>query len=202
MEAKDAFAWIRSDLTQLLSHGVEFVHTRSLLAAIARQETSAPQVSQWADLENKTRIANADRKSASDLEMFKSVMEMAKVALTTAILVNGGAAVALLAFIANVSAKPNGSINIATVAGALMWFVFGVLLAALATGAGYLTQAMFANAQYAPREHETSDHKKSPSPARWATTAKWGSVTLVAIAYLLFVIGACSAYTAFKVVGP
>lgn len=105
MEAKDAFSMVKQDLERLLTNGHELVHIRSLLAAIAQQEASAPQVSQYLELENHTRIANADRKNASDLEMFRSVLDAGKTALTTAILINGGACVSLLAFIANTVGK-------------------------------------------------------------------------------------------------
>ena len=73
--------------------------------------------------------------------MFKAVIESGKTALTTVMLVNGGAAVALLAFIANMAAKVDSPIKLYAIAGALMWFVMGVLLAALATGTTYLTQS-------------------------------------------------------------
>jgi hypothetical protein len=187
MEAKDAFLWIKSDLDKLLKNGYEFVHTRTLIAAICAQEKNAPQASQYVELENKTRIADADRQNASNLEVFKSVLELSKTALTTAILVNGGAAVSLLAFIANISGKSSGSIDTTAVAGALMWFVAGVLLSALATGTSYLTQSGYATAHF-------SGNKTS---VRWTNVGKWASIGLVAIAYLLFGIGAVCAYKAF-----
>ena len=194
IEAKDAFAWINTDLTQLLSHGFEFVHTRSLLAAVERQETNAPQASQWADLENKTRIANADRKSAMDLEMFKSVLATGKTALTTAILVNGGASVALLAFLANVSVKTEMVARVPALAGALMWFVFGVLSAACATGMTYLTQSTYANALYAGGD------LRSIGPV-WRLLGRIGNPTTVILvfsSYLMFAIGSYGAYLSFR----
>lgn len=194
MEAKDAFAWIKSDLNQLLSHGFEFVHTRSLLAAVERQETNAPQVSQWADLENKTRIANADRKSTMDLEMFKSVLETGKTALTTAILVNGGASVALLAFLANVSVKTEMVARVPALAGALMWFVFGVLSAACATGMTYLTQSAYAKTLYS-----VGDQRSIGLVSRLlGRIGKPITVALVVATYLMFAIGSYAAYLSFR----
>lgn len=195
MEVKDAFAWIKSDLTQLLSRGVEFVHIRALLAAIAQQETSAPQVSQRADLENKTRIANADRKSATDLEMFKSVLDTGKTALTTAILMNGGASVALLAFLANISVKTELVSRVPAIAGALMWFVFGVLFAACATGVTYLTQSAYARAHYAA----TSPQSVGRLSRLLGLIGKPITITLVVGSYAMFVIGSYAAYSSFRI---
>ncbi|MBL8311625.1 MAG: hypothetical protein JNL19_14485 [Burkholderiales bacterium] len=193
MEAKDAFAWIKADLTRLLTNGVEFVHIRSLLDAVARQEANAPQVSQWADLETKTRIANADRKSASDLEMFKSVLDTGKTALTTVILVNGGASVAVLAFLANISVKTDMISRVPAIAGALVWFAVGVLSAACATGVTYVTQLAYAQFQFA------ADPNAVKPPWHWIRS--WGgriAVVLVSGSYVAFAIGACATYSAFR----
>ena len=195
MEVKDAFAWIKSDLTELLLRGVEFVHTRSLLAAVAQQETSAPQVSQWADLENKTRIANADRKSATDLEMFKSVLDTGKTALTTAILVNGGASVALLAFLANISVKIELVSRVPAIAGALMWFVSGVLSAACATGVTYLTQSAYARAHYAA----TNPQSVRQLSRMVGLIGSPLTIALVVVSYVMFAIGSYAAYSSFRI---
>ena len=184
----------------MLSDGFEFVHVRTLLEAISQQEAAAPQVSQWADLENKTRIANADRTSAADLEMFKSVLETGKVALTTPILVNGGASVALLAFIANISAKSDvgSGVGIPSIAGALMWFVFGVLLAALATGSTYLTQDLHSQAQYSVSNTEVKTTRSTTIFSIPMTTiGQCVSVSFVALAYVFFIVGSLCAYRAF-----
>ncbi len=194
MEAKDAFAWIKSDLTQLLSRGVEFVHIRSLLAAVAQQETSAPQVSQWADLETKTRIANADRRSATDLEVFKSVLDTGKTALTTVILVNGGASVALLAFLANISVRTELASRVPAIAGALMWFVFGVLSAACSTGVTYLTQSAYAQAHYAANNSQSVGR----ASRLLGLIGNPISITLVVISYAMFAVGSYTAYSSFR----
>ena len=143
MEQKDVFDWIREDLNILLSKGVETVHTRSLLEAIERQEQSVPQVSQWRALKNASQIAVADRKSAVDLEMFKSVLEAGRAAVASALLVNGGASVAILAFLANVAIKSEAVVRAPAMAGALMWFASGVLAAAVASGITYVTQLLY-----------------------------------------------------------
>lgn len=192
MEAKDAFAWMKADLAGLLERGVELVPTRALMDAVARQESSAPQVSQLAELEHSARTSAADRKHKAELEMFKAVIESGKTALTTVMLVNGGAAVALLAFIANMAAKVDSPIKLYAIAGALMWFVMGVLLAALATGTTYLTQSAYAEQMYGAPGKPVS---------RWVKIGidygDYTAIGLVFLAYCAFAAGAFTAYRAF-----
>lgn len=83
------------------------------------------------------------------IEMFKSVIEAGQTALKSATLINGGAAVALLAFLGNLLTKeaPKGIMfPIASINYAMAVFVAGVGFAGLATGVRYLTQFAFAGA--------------------------------------------------------
>lgn len=72
------------------------------------------------------------------LEHFKSVITMAELALKNAILVNGGAAIALLTFIGNTKPADHKLIVVS-----LFLFAFGVLLGALAIFFAYLAQNYF-----------------------------------------------------------
>lgn len=66
-------------------------------------------------------------------------------ALKSSLLINGGASVAMLAFIGNVWGKQNGfSCLLEQLALSLAFFVFGVLSAAIAAGFTYLSQAGYA----------------------------------------------------------
>ncbi len=58
-------------------------------------------------------------------------------------LINGGAAVALLAFIGHVW-TPHGSPLLKAIAGTLIWFVIGVLLDAISAACFYFTQWSYA----------------------------------------------------------
>jgi hypothetical protein len=83
---------------------------------------------------------------AERIELAKSVILTAQNALKSAMLINGGAAVALLAFVGHVW-KPDGSTLLISIAGALYWFVIGVLLDAVSAASFYFTQWFY---------HETS----------------------------------------------
>ncbi|ALI05591.1 MULTISPECIES: hypothetical protein [Pseudomonas] len=79
---------------------------------------------------------------ASDLEMFRSVMQSGQNAIKTSFLMNGGASVAILAFIGKLteSNKP----NIPIFAETLTLFVIGVFLISVTAGLTYLSQWFYA----------------------------------------------------------
>ncbi|KAF3978674.1 MAG: hypothetical protein HFP77_00705 [Methylococcales symbiont of Iophon sp. n. MRB-2018] len=76
-------------------------------------------------------------------ELFRATLLTGQSALKSAILINGGASIALLTFIGNV--KDNSITNVAQLAEPLEIFLLGVLLAAIASGATYLAQWFFAS---------------------------------------------------------
>lgn len=83
-------------------------------------------------------------RSTAKVETFRSVVDTAKSALATIILINGGATVALLTFIGNLAkagaAMPHTPKALLVSTGC---FAAGVLLGALATGGLYMTQSSF-----------------------------------------------------------
>ncbi len=58
-------------------------------------------------------------------------------------LINGGAAVALLAFLGNLITRSGASTNVVAFAGSMRTFVVGVFLAALAYATTYLSQLFY-----------------------------------------------------------
>jgi hypothetical protein len=97
--------------------------------------------------------ANLDQYRAQQqakLEVFKTVIQSGQAALRTALVINGGAAVALLAFIGNLWSQlsqpgttPSAVAVIADLARSMLSFTGGVWLAAIATGTTYLTQLAY-----------------------------------------------------------
>lgn len=100
----------------------------------AQLEHYKAQLQVWVE-ENK-------RGHASDLEMFKSVITSGQNALRTAFLLNGGAAVAILAFLGKLSDHHTDKIPL--FASSLIIFVSGVLAIAIASGFTYLSQWIYA----------------------------------------------------------
>lgn len=78
-----------------------------------------------------------------DLELIRATVGTAQSALKASILINGGAAVALLAFVSGV--WPLGALIRAEIAQALLFFTLGVLCSAVASLLAYFTQAGFGN---------------------------------------------------------
>jgi hypothetical protein len=114
--------------------------------------------------------------------MLRGVVESGKIALTTGILVNGGATVALLAFLGNLLARsPSGPTPMqAPLVVAIMFFAGGVLSAAVATGSTYVTNYCY------------TENWRSSAIGFHALT-----IALVIGAYLAFLGGTVSAYHAF-----
>src|SRR4051812_11172099 len=77
--------------------------------------------------------------------MFQSVISSGENAVKSAMLINGGASVAVLAFLGNLMAKASlaPSLKLGEFPNAMLCFVFGVLVPALANGLIYSTQFSF-----------------------------------------------------------
>ncbi|WP_429933152.1 hypothetical protein [Alteromonas sp. 4B03] len=98
------------------------------------------------------KIKIAELKQLRAIEHFKSVISMAELALKSAILINGGASVALLTFIGNIK---SGDKNFLVYS--LCSFAFGVLFGAIGTFLAYLAQNHFMeqiNAQIKSQDDE------------------------------------------------
>lgn len=76
-----------------------------------------------------------------NLEMLRAVITTGQSALKSALLINGAAAVALLAFIGNIWSSSKNPQTIAGIPSAMIYYVIGVLVTAVAAGFTYLSQA-------------------------------------------------------------
>jgi len=88
---------------------------------------------------------NAPLESAKSLEMFKAVLETGQTAIKSATLINGGAAVALLAFLGSSSTSKDAGLinNLHILNYALIAFVVGVAFAGITSGLRYISQAIY-----------------------------------------------------------
>lgn len=180
MEIRDALNRIRTDLGALLQQGQQFVQIPALLEYLNGLERDAPAISQAAELQHQSQLAYHRAVHESNLEMFKSVIESGKTAVTTAILVCGGGTAALLAFVGNLYGKTPPVAIPQSLVVALISFAVGVLFAAMGSGARYLSQASYA--------------------AQWRRSGigfHVTSVVLVVLSYILFAAGVIAAYLGF-----
>lgn len=124
----------------------------------------------------------------------KAAIETANLSLRTLVIINGGAAIAVLTFLGGIASKDKiDVVKVGTVAGTLRWFALGVGLAVTAMGLTYLTN--FALAGIVSSQNRAWAHpyvSDGPKTARWRciNRALHISATLVAFGSLvLFLVG-------------
>lgn len=114
------------------------------------------------------------------IEEFKSVITAGQSALRSAILINGGAAIALLSFIGHIwNTKPSPPVA-KGLACSLLIFVLGVLAGSISTGLTYLSQASFGYEKY-----------------RIGIILNIFAIMIIILSYVCFIIGGYSAYNSF-----
>ncbi len=117
----------------------------------------------------------------SKIEMFRSVISAGQNAIRTSFLMNGGASVALLAFIGHLAEiKPSSVVAFANV---LLPFVLGVLAMTLTSGCTYISQWLYDSAK--------------PKAQSWGFGLNILCIILGLLSYVFFVWGMYCAYSAF-----
>jgi hypothetical protein len=103
--------------------------------AQAKLESYKAELTKW--------VAETEHVNAWNLEGFRQVIALGQSALKSVMLINGGASVAILAFIGHLVSSEHSTLSILPFAEALRFFVIGVFMAAMANGATYLTQLAY-----------------------------------------------------------
>ena len=89
-------------------------------------ETNNREFEKW-KMQHQSNLAQYDAQNAWELQMFKSVILAGQTALKSTILINGGAAVALLAFIGSVWDKTTDENVVRKLLISMLLFVAGVI---------------------------------------------------------------------------
>jgi hypothetical protein len=99
----------------------------------------------------------------------KAAIETANLSLRTLVVMNGGAAIAILTFLGGVASKEKIDFaKVGVVAGTLKWFAFGVALAVVAMALSYLTSfALAAIAASMTKKWEHPYVSDGPKTKRW-----------------------------------
>jgi hypothetical protein len=147
--------------------------------------------------ELKRRDAERAHDQASDFSMKinQAAMDSGNIALRTGVLINGGAALSVLAFVGGLIAQGKIAIGPALVeiASALVWFAIGVAAATLAMGFAYFTN--FCIAGHSSRMERSWDHpylKETPFSKKWQCAAYTFQIVAVVLGFItmgLFVKG-------------
>lgn len=93
--------------------------------------------------ENSRNIAHSQNVSAHSVELFKSVITAGQAALKASMVINGGAAAALLAFTGKIWTEGSSVDVTAALSLSILVFCAGVLTAAFATATTYLSQLFY-----------------------------------------------------------
>ncbi|MDP1573204.1 MAG: hypothetical protein Q8K35_07550 [Thiobacillus sp.] len=126
-------------------------------------------------------VSSRQQHHEHNLEMLRATITTGQSALKSALLINGGAAVALLAFIGSIWTSSNAEKALTEISLALLLYVFGVLSAATAAGLTYFSQAGFG--------HEFG---KASRPV--GHIGRWLAVFGVLVSYVLFGSGSWLAF--------
>lgn len=157
-----------------------------------------PQLSDYQKWLHELKRRDAER-SHDKIDEFharanEAAVRTADLALRMAMLINGGAAVAVLAFMGGLIAKDKiAAGQLANVASTLAWFAFGVVIAVAGMALSYLTN--YCMAGVAASQMKKWEH---PFVEPGAMTARW---RLFNIIFHMFAFGAGLASLIFFVVG-
>lgn len=148
MKEKNFAIQLKNTIKQIKSNGsvtISCDHLIAYLDEVINSQTSEITSVQFekykADLQ--LWVENNKANQASSLELFRSVITSGQNAIRSSFLLNGGAAVALLAFISNLT--ENHKNKVVVFADSLIPFVCGVLLIAITSGVTYLSQWFYCN---------------------------------------------------------
>ncbi|WP_047145281.1 hypothetical protein [Aquamicrobium sp. LC103] len=147
MGTKEFAGQMKAEIESLKSQGVAAVLVENLINYLSLVEQSPEPNPSPAELERyKAELAqhaeNVKLIHASQMEMFRSVIMLGQNAIRSMTMINGGASVALLAFLGHLASIRSEAIP--TYANCLAPFVVGTLLAGLVSGGTYLSQWLYA----------------------------------------------------------
>ena len=167
----------------------------------SQNETSSPvqtnltevQMRQWV-MQHQSNLAQYQAIQGTRSNLFNSAIQTGQGALKCVILINGGAAVALLALIGNIWVKGAGFPVAALLMDSTLGFTAGVFMGAIASGITYLAQCRYAK----EFDEVDSENNKKANMLSVGDLLKWLVVVFVVISYVLFGTGIWMAYQAFQ----
>jgi hypothetical protein len=149
MNAKQFAAQMKATIENVKAQGTAAIYCDNIIAYLDSVINSPEPEPTQVDIERyKAELQNTIEATKhhlqSSLEMFRSVIGAGQSAIKSSFLLNGGAAVALLAFIAHLAQF--GAAKVPTFAACLLPFAFGALAIVVTSGLTYLSQWFYAGA--------------------------------------------------------
>jgi hypothetical protein len=149
MNAVEAIQHVRDVLSETKKRGVDAVQIEAFDNFLEDFSKGAPTMgAEEAKRRTTVDIERWKIQNTFEVEMFKAVIEAGQTALRSALLINGGAAAALLAFLGNLLTKTpsaNSGTLVSGVGFALLIFVCSLGSAGVASGFRYLSQFCYAH---------------------------------------------------------
>ena len=141
---------MKAMIEDIKAKGTAAIYCDNLIAYLSEVQNSPEieptpiEIEQYkADLQN--WIESNKHNHEGKLEMFSSVITYGQSAIKSSFLLNGGASVALLAFIGHLAQFK--AVKVPEFGACLLPFAFGVLAIAVTSGFAYLTQWLYASTQ-------------------------------------------------------
>ncbi|KZZ30084.1 hypothetical protein A3754_21730, partial [Alcanivorax sp. HI0083] len=142
MSAKALARNLRDEIAHLKNEqGINAIQSDDLLAYLNRvidapEEEVDPVKLEQIRAQLQANVEDRKAQQSSALEMFRSVITAGQNAIKTSLLMNGGATIALLAFLGKLTTENPGKLSVFS--GSLMIFTFGVFVIGLVSGLTYL----------------------------------------------------------------
>jgi hypothetical protein len=190
MNAQEFAAQLKATIQDIKEKGTAAIYCDNLIAYLEEVEKSPSQTPTKVELEKykadlQLHIEQNKNYHASHLEMFRSVITSGQNAIRSSFLMNGGASIALLAFIGHLAeVKPE---MIQVFSSALIPFVLGVLAMTVTSGCTYLGQWLYDSA--------------SALAQKWGFRLNVVCIVLGISSYGFFIWGMWRAFFAFKQFG-
>jgi hypothetical protein len=141
MSTKQFVTQMKTIIKEIQSKGTNTIECDSLIAYLTEVENSSGDEPTPTQLEKyKAELQNWHE---GKIEMFRSVIASGQNAIKSSFLLNGGASVALLAFISQLTQFQPDKVSV--FATCLLPFTFGVLAISATSGFTYLSQWLFAS---------------------------------------------------------
>lgn len=147
MSVKQFAAQMKATIEEIKSNGTAAIYCDNIIAYLDEVQKSPEPVPTPLDIEKykadlQNWIAATKYQHESEVEMFRSVIIAGQNAIKSSFLLNGGASLALLAFIGHLAQFQPDKVSV--FAACLLLFAFGVLAIAVTSGLTYLSQWFYA----------------------------------------------------------
>lgn len=150
MNSSELLNQIKNDVNEAKSNGSEVIPVDNLLNYLSGFDVTVSDQQNEINLEgykhyNSTQLEILKIENNFQVESFKAAINIGANACRTFLIMNGGAAIALLAFLGNIWNKSSSTEAASAVAAALFLFCGGVVLAGLCSGLAYIAQCLFSS---------------------------------------------------------